>query len=319
MRFFSWVLLVFLSIVPRTTWAQTAEDEASARNQAGVTFANQGKWEPARLAFLQAYTLVPSGKVLWNLAFAELKSGHALAALGHFKTYERDSSAEPARIAALPMLRERAYQQIGRLKVQAPPSAVISIDGTQSTWAEPIDVQPGDHKVAAKVGDRSEERTVAIIAGQVLEVPFSFPEQSRAAAPTPSSDLSTPATDRPKSESTTKYWVAGGLGVTALAAASIGLVFGFNANAEKENVDNHRTMLGNSCDTNNPVCATWRDEAAAQQKHVDLARGFLIGSVALASAAVVTFFVWPRSNSTTSAVVVVPDAHGADLTFSTRF
>lgn len=315
MRTLSLALLLVVSIFCRTSWADAREDEAQARFQAGLSFAAQGKWDYARLAFLQAYTVIPSVDILWNLAYVELKSGNALDALAHFKTYERDPRAEPAKIAALPKLRERAYQQIGRVKVRAPVTALISIDGNQSTWAEPIDVQPGEHKIAAKVGERAQEQSFSILAGQVIEVPFSFPDEPRAASmvrpsPTPSSTAPA-APETPKTESKARYWVSGGLGVAAIAAAGVGLGYFAMADSEKESIDRNR-MLGMSCEPSNADCVQ------SQRSHVDLSHGFLIGSAGLAAAAVVTFFVWPRSSSSTG-LVVLPHAHGADLNFSTRF
>lgn len=302
MRLLSLLLVMVLSIFSRTSWADGAEDEAQARFKAGLNFAAHEKWDNARLAFLQAYTVVPTSiDLLWNLAYAELKSGHAIEALEHFKKYERDARAEPSRIAALPKLREQAYQKIGRVKVQAPGGTVVSIDDKASEWADPIDLQPGDHKISAKLGEQVKEQSFSITAGQVLQLPFTFAEEARPS--TPPSGLG--PVDQPYG-SKARYWVSGGLAVGAVAAAGIGLGFGFTANSEKADIDERRRTLGPSCDPSSPGCTE------TQHTHVDLAHGFLIGSAALASIAVVTFVVWPRANASVS---ITPSA----LAFSTRF
>jgi hypothetical protein len=304
MRWLSLGLVMVLSIFSRTSWADGADDEAQARFKAGVTFATQGKWDNARLAFLQAYTVIPTSvDLLWNLAYAEFKSGHVLEALEHFKKYERDPRAEPGRIAALPKLREQAYQKVGRLKVQAPSGTTVSIDDKASEWVEPIDLQPGDHKISAKLGDQVKEQSFSINAGQVLQLPFTFAEEAHSVPATPPSGLG--PVDQPPPPKT-RYWVSGGIALGAVAAASVGLGFGFTANSEKDAIEQRRRSMGGSCDPNTPMCED------TQHTHVDLARGFLIGSAVLASTAVVTFLVWPRANATVS---MTPTA----LTFSTRF
>lgn len=307
MRLLSLALVMVLSIFSRTSWADGADDEAQARFKAGLNYAAHEKWDNARLAFLQAYTVIPtSTDLLWNLAYAEFKSGHVIEALEHFKKYERDARAEPNRIAALPKLREQAYQKIGRVMVQAPKGAIVSLDGNTNEWAEPIDVQPGDHKISAKLGEHVKEQSFSIIAGQILQIPFSFPEDPPTA--TPPSGLG--AVDQPAPESKTRYWVSGGLAVGAVAAAGIGLGFGLTANSEADSIKQQLVSMGRPCDGADRGCVD------AQQKHVDLAHGFLIGSAVLASAAVVTFFVLPRSSA---ALSVSPRPSGAELGFSTRF
>jgi hypothetical protein len=98
--------------------------------------------------------------------------------------------------------------------------------------------------------------------------------------------------------------------VGALATAAVGLGLGLTANSEKDSIDERKRAFGTPCDPNEPSCLD------TQHIHVDLAHGFLVGSAALASAAVVMLLVWPRSSS---AVSISPRGGGADVTFSMGF
>jgi hypothetical protein len=51
-----------------------AGDQADQRFAEGMTFVQQGRYEEARQAFLQAYALHATQPVLWNLAVSELST-----------------------------------------------------------------------------------------------------------------------------------------------------------------------------------------------------------------------------------------------------
>src|SRR5436190_23718159 len=94
------VLVAFTSTTVPTTFARTvaaqADDpvttQARARFKEGVDFYDKGKYEDARLAFLQAYALKKHPAVLLNLAQSSAKSGHAMEAAKYFKQFSREAT-----------------------------------------------------------------------------------------------------------------------------------------------------------------------------------------------------------------------------------
>ena len=69
-----------------SAWAQPVSEEADSRFREGMQYAKGGKFEQARLSFTQAYAISADPTTLWNLAVAEMKTGHSLEALKHLKS-----------------------------------------------------------------------------------------------------------------------------------------------------------------------------------------------------------------------------------------
>ncbi len=302
-------LLAFLSFVPRQVSAQSsayapnANDQATARLKEGLTLANQGKWEDARLAFVQAYAVIPSVDLLWNLAYAELKSGHAMDALKHFKAYERDRKAEAPRIAMLPALREQAYRQIGRIQIDAPSGSTVWIDGAEPMVASagPIDVAPGEHTIAVKSGEHTVERTFSAEAGQVTKMTFSLPE-GQPSAPNNPTQTQPASPEQPRTSSSAKYWVVGGFGLAAVATASLAVGFGVAASNDQTKVDQFRSTMQPWCDPMTTTsCASWEQwhqAADDQRSHARTANVLFASAGALLVGGAITWLVWPRSPTT---------------------
>src|SRR5271154_1023514 len=74
-------------------WAQSDPPDAATtalarvRFKEGVTFYDAGKFEQARVSFLQAYALKRHPLVLINVALSCLKSGHAVDASRDFRQF----------------------------------------------------------------------------------------------------------------------------------------------------------------------------------------------------------------------------------------
>src|SRR3954447_11418871 len=65
--------------------------QARARFKEGVDAFDRGKYEEARLSFLQAYTLKKHPAVLLNLAQSSAKSNHHLEALKYFQQFLKEA------------------------------------------------------------------------------------------------------------------------------------------------------------------------------------------------------------------------------------
>jgi len=148
-------------------------DMARQRFQEGVRLYDQGKYEEARAAFLQAYALKKHPAVLLNLAQSELRSNHPVEAARHFSEFLRDNpSAEAAERKAAQDGLTAARTQTGQIDVKVDvDGADVFVDGElvgRSPLAAPIDVAPGTRKVEARFpGHPTQTLDVSAQVGQV--------------------------------------------------------------------------------------------------------------------------------------------------------
>lgn len=194
-----------LPVFAQTEDASTAQ--ARQRFKEGVDFYDKGRFEEARLAFLQAYTLKKHPAVLLNLAQSTAKAGHALEATKFFKQYLREATtASPQQRKDAETGLAEARQKLARVEVSAPAGTELTLDDSEklgaAPFAEPIDVEPGPHTL------RSPTETVKVIAtlGQKVEARFGA---TAAPTPPPPGPAPTPAEPAPQ-----------GAGATAEAEAA---------------------------------------------------------------------------------------------------
>src|SRR6187431_2251336 len=94
------VLFTFLPAVvalPARAQDDAVTTQARARFKEGVEAFDKGKFEEARLSFLQAYALKKHPAVLLNLAQSSAKSGHPLEAAKYFQQFLKEATtATPA-------------------------------------------------------------------------------------------------------------------------------------------------------------------------------------------------------------------------------
>lgn len=165
-----------ISFAPKAVAQGAADpftDMARQRFQEGVRLYDQGKYEEARAAFLQAYALKKHPAVLLNLAQSELRSNHPVEAARHFSEFLRDNpSAEAAERKAAQDGLTAARTQTGQIDVKVDVAgADVFVDGElvgRSPLAEPVDVAPGSRKVEARFpGHPTQTVDVTAQVGQV--------------------------------------------------------------------------------------------------------------------------------------------------------
>ena len=131
------VLVAFMSASVPTTFTRTvsaqADDpvttQARARFKEGVEFYDKGKYEEARLAFLQAYTLKKHPAVLLNLAQSSAKAGHPMEAAKYFKQFLKESTtASPQQKKDAESGLAEVRQKLGRIEVVAPSGTEITLE-----------------------------------------------------------------------------------------------------------------------------------------------------------------------------------------------
>ncbi|MFO0738152.1 MAG: PEGA domain-containing protein [Labilithrix sp.] len=183
---------VLLSLLPHTialpAWSQPAADDATtvaarARFKEGVEAFDKGKYEEARLAFLQAYTLKKHPSVLLNLAQSTAKANRPLEAAGYFKQYLKEATT------ATPQQRKDAEKGLEEVRAKLATISIVASPGTEVTiddnkvGAAPIDIQevePGQHTVKGA----GQSVTVTAVIGQRAEARL-LKDDKPAPAPTP--------------------------------------------------------------------------------------------------------------------------------------
>jgi hypothetical protein len=209
------VLFSVLPVLPLTSPAFAQEDastlQARARFKEGVEAYDKGKFEEARLSFLQAYTLRKHPAVLLNLAQSSARSNHPLEAAKYFQQFLKESTTattQQKKDAETGLAEVR--QKIGRIDVVAPPGTEISLDDqgkVGTTPMDPIDVDIGNHTVKSP----TQTLTVTAVAGQKVEARFSAPA---AAAPPPVAAAPVATTPEPTAAPPPKETIGADTGTT---------------------------------------------------------------------------------------------------------
>ena len=180
-----------LSAVPLSVPAARAADDsvtviARQRFKEGVALFDKGKFEEARVAFVQAYALKKHPVVLLNLAQSELKSGHPVAAARHFSQFLRENKdAKPAEIKLATDGLKEARNKTARIRLQVDiPFAEVLIDGEsvgQTPLPEAVDVNPGENHVEVKTSAESKSATVTTTVQQIVPVSILFKQDEASA------------------------------------------------------------------------------------------------------------------------------------------
>jgi hypothetical protein len=160
-----------------------AEDDATIemarqRFREGVQFYDQQKYEKARLAFLQAYTLKPHPSVLLNLAQSELRADRPDDSANHFAEYLRSNPSGDAERQEAEGGFKAAKAKTGEITVGVEPSgAQVIVDGVDkgvAPLAGPVYVVPGTHTVEARSSEGRTSKSVVVGAGQATSLTLSI-------------------------------------------------------------------------------------------------------------------------------------------------
>lgn len=313
--------------------------EARARFEEGIKQAEAGDHDAARLKFNQAWALLKSPAILYNLARAEQLSGHPVEALEHYRQFAKlppDPKVTDAQ-------RQRAAEgitelskKVGQIEIEAPATARVTVDGRtiEPGNTDPVPVTPGKHVVEAIADGKVKSVTVECSAGTIAKAKLSDSEPGTgvAASPQPppataskesssapgSSGTASPADERPG------FWTGGriagvGVFVGGLAALGAGLVFNSMAASSEEEANEIRNGLPepreSACndDANGAQCAQLKKNVDDQNLRQDLRTGFFIGGGVLVVGGAVLFLLSsPKSETTQTGARVVPFATARD-------
>jgi hypothetical protein len=172
------VMGITAALAPAAARAQSADDKkrASALQAEGLQKLEQGEAREALARFEQAYQLVPSPKVLFNLGKAHETLGHQVETLEAFERFLDEAPYAPPESRAIA---ERAVRDL------RPKLSYVQIDSEESGGQVTIDdrrigvlpmpraivVLPGEHQVRVeKPGSRAYVERINPLAGQKLRV-----------------------------------------------------------------------------------------------------------------------------------------------------
>jgi hypothetical protein len=164
--------------------------QATALQAEGLRLMQKGDNKAALAKFQEAYRLVPSPKIMFNMGRAHRNLGADIEALGEFERFLDESPYAPkeSRDEA-----ERAVEslrmRLAYIEVQADDGAQVSIDSKDAGMAplaKPVVVLPGPHEVhVEKPGMTPETRSVSPIAGQKVRVSVRLASAPPAQPPAP--------------------------------------------------------------------------------------------------------------------------------------
>lgn len=183
-------------------------DMARARFQEGVKLFDQGKYEEARVAFLQAWALRKHQAVLLNLAQSELRSNHFVEAARHFSEFLREyPQADPAELKIARTSLESARNHTARLQVNSNVAgADVFVDGEligRTPLPEAIDVAPGIRKVEVRLsGYRPASTEQSATMGKVTPLTLTLQSESEPAAPVIAPPVDSAAQPPPATDAT---------------------------------------------------------------------------------------------------------------------
>jgi hypothetical protein len=295
-----------------------ARIDAEKRNAEGLERYQRGDYDGARLAFQQAWAVLASVDLLYNLARAEVKSGHALEAIVHLRQILRNTKATPDDREKAQRLLDDANRVTAHIAVEAPAGATIYIDKIESGDApvgEAFDVTPGKHVCEARANGAARVIEVEASVGAVVTARFAL-DQARAptvSAPVPvagpqpvaASGESAPVDDgrgehrhhhgrEASARVIVPIVIAGG----AVIAAGIGAAFGLVSKGKEDDAATFRA--------NNPpgfcsvqtsgTCGQYASILSSQQSATNAERVLLVTGGVLAVGAVVTYLVWPHGD-----------------------
>jgi hypothetical protein len=290
--------------------------EAERRNAEGLRRYQQGDYDGARLAFQQAWSVLASVKLLYNLSRAEVKSGHALEALVHLRQILHDPEATSGDREKAQNLMAEANHVTAHIAIEAPAGAELYIDDVEhgaAPAAEPFDVSPGSHKCEARIAGSSRVIDVDATLGEVVTARFAVDAASPPAvsAPIPLPALA-PAKQEPakppsrvSARSNAHVVVPLAIGGIAVGALVVGGAFGLESKAKENDASSFRASHPEGFCANrlSGPCTQYASILDSQQSATDVERAFLVAGGVLAVGAVVTYLAWPKSQERTTWLV----------------
>jgi hypothetical protein len=333
--------LAAVLLASSNAYAQTeaVKAQALARYQEGVALHEKGQEEEAYLRFAQAYAVVQTPPILFNLARTEQLTGRRMASSAHFRAY----IAGPEHPRVTKELRAKAQgfindmnAQLGHITLEVPPGSTVSVDGKDVVAVGVVDVDPGVHTVAARAGEQKGSVQVTTGAGVTANAKIVFDGAAGVApvvvAPvvSPVAIPVSPPIEPPVTPGPEPYWNGRRTGGVIIAGAGvvvmvIGGVFGAERGSDTSSASAAAAKVGagnTGCSGAGASSASCTSLASALSSNVTDARleeQLLLGGGVLVAIGVVTTF-WPSPTpKSTAGFVPTLGPHMAGLQWSGSF
>ena len=152
-------VLLVASLVAGSARADTALDQAKSHVRTANARYDDNDFRGALVEFQRAYELVPSFRILFNIAQVDMQLQDWAGAFTAYTRYLKQAGPEitPARLAQVNAELERLRARIGFLVVQTAAGAQVLVDDAAVGYAplpEPVAVLPGSHRVTVAVPGR---------------------------------------------------------------------------------------------------------------------------------------------------------------------
>jgi hypothetical protein len=311
MRLAAPILSCALALWGSSALAQSEEAKAQAqrRYEEGLALHNRDQEEEAYTRFAQAFAVLQSPPILFNLARTEQLTGRLVEAARHFKEYLE----HPDHPRITPGLREKARgflaeieAMLGHITVEAPTGTTITLDGVAAATGT-LDVQPGTHAIVGQLGPVSRTLTVSCTSGQTVkaQLVFETPRPSSPALPNPSDSIApNPLTSSVPAETAAPPASSAGVsaagtgvrwGLTGAAAVTLGLGIGFDvaSHSEKSDALSYAASHPGACtNMTSPSCAAFGQMLG--NGSTTLSYVFFSVGIASALGAAIAWVWWPK-------------------------
>jgi hypothetical protein len=249
-----WVLVGLLLAMPAHAQSDKPEPDAAAKRDAATKFKAAEKafkkhdYETAAQGFEEAYEIAPHPAALFNAAAAHQKAGKLARAANLCARYLQDAPETDSRRDKANALIAELTPKLGRVSIESPGAKEVELDGTAPDL-EVTYVDPGDHVVTGRFGEKGVKREVSVVAGSLVRVVLEPPkaEQSgleeEGAGEDPFAD-DTRKDQKPEKEKplpATVFFV--GAGVTAVLAG-VTVWSGLDTNKARDEFDEDPTQDG---------------------------------------------------------------------------
>jgi hypothetical protein len=248
---------VVTSYAPRAS-AQSAADLAKARTEfkEGVSLEAAGNWAAALAKFQDVARIKTTPQVRYHIGRCKENLGRLNEALGEYRLAEYEAQQSKAKeLPEIEKAREQLEARVPKVIIQrgeGAKNAKVEIDGValgEAQIGKEFAVDPGSHKISAKIDRGQWDQTVEVAEGETKSVELVPPDDLKGAALPPDD---TPPDDTPPDDGSVKLdtkkgagalpWIVGGVGIVALGAGAF-----FGLQAKKKEDDLNASCRGGVC------------------------------------------------------------------------
>jgi len=225
-------------LATRALVAQSDEQLAEARSLFSEALSQEaaGDWAGALEKMQKVARVKLTPQVRYHLARCKEHLGRHTEALGEYRLAEAEAKkADAPELEEISRAREDLESRVPKLVVTLPAKAAgarVTLDGVElgpSQLGNEIPVNPGRHRLVAKLGDREWQKRFKAVEGRIAEVNLKPPSGKGDASAEDERGDAKPAAGEGGSS---LPWIAAGVGAVGLIGA--GVFYGLHIGAENE-------------------------------------------------------------------------------------